>query len=113
MSNESKCPGHNRAECVSCCWPKADLVWGENIGLSADDVRSLHAPSITTVDLATADADGFKSGLKSIGLLMGTAFRTLEQSGGRYKIVMEFESSDEAYAAYAEIAKAVQISQKD
>jgi len=21
MSNESKCPGHNRAECVSCCWP--------------------------------------------------------------------------------------------
>lgn len=24
MSNESKCPGHNRDECVSCCWPKVE-----------------------------------------------------------------------------------------
>jgi hypothetical protein len=47
MSNESKCPGHNRAECVSCCWP---------------------APSTgyTAVDMTTAAAQGFRDGAASI-----------------------------------------------
>lgn len=90
MSNESKCPGHNRAECVSCCWPKADLVWGENIGLSADDVRSLHGSNYTAVDMTTAAAQGFRDGAASVvvdlpGVMKTRPFQTIDRGSDNFK----------------------------
>jgi hypothetical protein len=63
----------------------------------------------TTTDVANADADGFKNGRKSVGLLLGKSFNTLEQSGGKYSIVLSFQNSDDAYAAYTEIATVVRL----
>lgn len=63
----------------------------------------------TTVDLANADADGFKNGRKSIGLLLGKGFNTLNQVGGKYSVTLSFQNSDDAYAAYTEIATVVRL----
>lgn len=63
----------------------------------------------TSIDVANADADGFKNGRKSVGLLLGKGFNTLEQSGGKYSIKLSFQNADDAYAAYTEIAMVVRL----
>jgi hypothetical protein len=75
MSNESKCPGHNRAECVSCCWPRRDTdsQWTpaeqEALALGEQSVAPLEFNKISTgytaVDMATAAAQGFRDGAAS------------------------------------------------
>lgn len=45
------------------------LVWGVDIGLSADDVRRMHSPETTgytAADMATAAAQGFRDGVASV-----------------------------------------------
>lgn len=71
------------------------------------------APGFTTVDVATADADGFSSGRKSLGLLLAPAFRTIEQKGGKYSVKLAFEDSADAWAAYEEIEKASALAVKE
>jgi hypothetical protein len=44
----------------------SELVLGENIGLSAEAARAMNAPNFTAVDIATADADGFRNGRASV-----------------------------------------------
>ena len=74
MSNESKCPGHNRAECVSCCWPAP-------------------ATSYTAVDMTTAAAQGFRDGAASVVVDLPFLFPNYRQqvveaiiaAGGRIK----------------------------
>ncbi|MEO8644565.1 hypothetical protein [Pseudomonas sp.] len=74
-----------------------------------EHLRGATIPCYTTNDIATADADGFKNGRKSVGLLLGKGFNTLEQAGGKYSIKLSFQNSDDAYAAYTEIATIVRL----
>lgn len=57
----------------------------------------------TNIDVANADADGFKNGRKSVGLLLRKGFNTLQTGSGEYKIVMQFSDRDDAWAAYNEV----------
>jgi hypothetical protein len=57
----------------------------------------------THIDVANADADGFKNGRKSVGLLLRKGFNTLQAGSGEYKIVMQFSDRDDAWAAYNEV----------
>ena len=76
MSNESKCPGHNRAECVSCCWPRRDTdsQWTpaeqEALALGEKSIAPLELNKIgagyTAVDMTTAAAQGFRDGAASV-----------------------------------------------
>lgn len=45
-ATSSLCPGHGRAECVSCCWPSTEQSAG-----------------YTAVDMGTAAADGYRDGV--------------------------------------------------
>jgi hypothetical protein len=47
-ATSSLCPGHGRAQCVSCCWPTAEQSAG-----------------YTAVDMSTAAADGYRDGKAS------------------------------------------------
>lgn len=44
-ATSSLCPGHGRAECVSCCWPSTEQSAG-----------------YTAVDMGTAAASGYRDG---------------------------------------------------
>jgi len=57
----------------------------------------------TIIDVANSDADGYKNGRKSIGLLLRKGFNTLQSGAGEYKIVMQFSERDDAWDAYNEI----------
>jgi hypothetical protein len=74
-----------------------------------EHLRGGPTPLYTAVDMATADSSGFQNGRKSVGLLLGKGFNTLEQSGGKYSIKLEFQNADDAYAAYTEIATIVRL----
>lgn len=85
------------------------------IAACLDKVKEMNqsaAPGFTTVDVATADADGFRSGRKSLGLLLAPAFRTIEQKGGKCSVKLAFEDSADAWAAYEEIEKASALAVK-
>lgn len=69
-----------------------------------EHLRGGPTPLYTINDVANADASGFKNGRKSVGLLLGKGFNTLETEGSKYKIVMQFAGHDDAWAAYTEIA---------
>jgi hypothetical protein len=77
-----------------------------------EHLRGGSIPCYTTTDVANADADGFKNGRKSVGLLLGKGFNTLEQAGGKYSIKLAFENADDAYAAFTEIATVVRLSKE-
>lgn len=101
-------------------WKRYDMDWyicatcGSRISILADYERTkygctgpLHIPEkaqFTAVDMANADANGFKNGRKSVGLLLSKGFNTLETVGGKYKIVMQFAVRDDAWAAYTELS---------
>ena len=78
MSNESKCPGHNRAECVSCCWPRRDTdsQWtpAERSALGEMNSAPLEfnkiATGYTAVDMTTAAAQGFRDGAASVSVTL-------------------------------------------
>lgn len=74
-----------------------------------EHLRGATIPCYTTSDIANADADGFKNGRKSVGLLLGKGFNTLNQVGGKYSITLAFQNADDAYAAYTEIATVVSL----
>lgn len=74
-----------------------------------EHLRGGPIPCYTTSDIANADADGFKNGRKSVGLLLGKGFNTLEQAGGKYSIKLAFQNADDAYSAYTEIATIVRL----
>ncbi|MBT9570040.1 MAG: hypothetical protein IV106_02810 [Pseudomonas umsongensis] len=98
--------------------PLADRLWQEVEALQAtiaqqaqmiEHLRGGPTPLYTAVDMANADSSGFKNGRKSVGLLLGKGFNTLEQSGGKYSIKLAFQNADDAYAAYTEIATVVRL----
>lgn len=69
-----------------------------------EHLRGGPTPLYTAVDMANAARDGFRDGRKSVGLLLGKGFNTLETEGSKYKIVMQFAGHDDAWAAYTELA---------
>ncbi|MBM6442343.1 hypothetical protein JQF37_01705 [Pseudomonas sp. MIL9] len=82
------------------------------VAQQAQMIEHLRGGSIacyTTSDIANADADGFKNGRKSVGLLLSKGFNTLNQVGGKYSITLAFQNADDAYAAYTEIATVVRL----
>lgn len=90
--------------------------WNKGWSACLDKAKEMNqsaAPGFTTVDVATADADGFSSGRKSLGLLFAPAFRTIEQKGGKYSVRLAFEDSADAWAAYEEITRAAELAVKE
>ena len=96
-----------------CLCDNGDLIAAQaTIAQQAQMIEHLRGgpiPCYTTTDIANADADGFKNGRKSIGLLLGKGFNTLNQVGGKYSITLAFQNADEAFAAYTEIATIVRL----
>lgn len=91
--------------------PLADRLWQEvealqaTIANQAQMIEHLRGglTTPTHIDVANADADGFKNGRKSVGLLLRKGFNTLQSGAGEYKIVMQFSDRDDAWAAYNEV----------
>lgn len=96
-----------------CLRDNGDLIAAQaTIAQQAQMIEHLRGGSIpcyTTTDIANADADGFKNGRKSVGLVLGKGFNTLNQVGGKYSITLAFQTGDEAFAAYTEIATIVRL----
>lgn len=85
------------------------LTNGDGNGYFYNRVDPEQPATYTAVDMTTAAAQGFRDGRKLVGLLLGKGFNTLNQVGGKYSIVLAFQNSDDAYAAYTEIATIVRL----
>lgn len=66
----------------------------------------------TAVDMATAAADGFRNGRKSVGLITGKAFTSFDKSGGRYRVTMDFQFKEDALRAYNELSQVAELAAK-
>lgn len=62
----------------------------------------------TTVDLASADADGFRSGRLSIGLKIKDSHPHYQKIGGRHVVSLDFQNRAEALDAYNDLYAAAE-----
>lgn len=100
--------------------PLADRLWQEvealqaTIANQAQMIEHLRGglTTPTHIDVANADADGFKNGRKSVGLITGKAFTSFDKSGGRYRVTMDFQFKDDALRAYNELSQVAELAAK-